>query len=124
MSMKIYVGNLSWGIDEDKLQEAFEQFGDIEDVKIIKDHATKRSRGFGFVTFTDAECGQAAIFEMDGHELDGRNLKVNEAKEKPSGGGFRGRGGGGGGGGGGGRNFKGRDGRRHDNRGKFNRGDN
>jgi cold-inducible RNA-binding protein len=89
---KLYVGGLSWNTDNDGLRQAFERFGDVEDVRVVTDRETGRSRGFGFVTFNSSQAAQAAISEMDGTELDGRNIKVNEAEDKP-------RGGGGGGGG-------------------------
>ncbi len=92
MGNKLYVGGLSWNTDNDGLRQAFERFGDVEDVRVVTDRETGRSRGFGFVTFNSSQAAQAAISEMDGTELDGRNIKVNEAEDKP-------RGGGGGGGG-------------------------
>ena len=94
MGNKLYVGGLSWNTDNDGLRQAFERFGDVEDVRVVTDRETGRSRGFGFVTFSSNEAAQAAISEMDGTSLDGRNIKVNEAEDRP-------RGGGGGGGGGG-----------------------
>jgi cold-inducible RNA-binding protein len=100
---KLYVGGLSWNTDNDGLRQAFERFGDVEDVRVVTDRETGRSRGFGFVTFNSSQAAQAAISEMDGTELDGRNIKVNEAEDKPRGGGggggdrHRGHGGGGGG---------------------------
>ena len=105
---KLYVGGLSWNTDNDGLRQAFERFGDVEDVRIVTDRETGRSRGFGFVTFNSSQSAQDAISEMDGTELDGRNIKVNEAEDKPRGdsrggdsrGGGRGHGGHGGGGGG------------------------
>lgn len=102
MSMKVFVGGLSWNTTDDSLRDAMERFGGVDDVRIITDRETGRSRGFGFVTFTEAEAAQTAIAEMDGTELDGRVVKVNEAQErKPrQGGGY---GGGGGRGQGGGR---------------------
>ena len=102
---KLYVGGLSWNTDNEGLRQAFERFGDVEDVRVVTDRETGRSRGFGFVTFSSNEAAQAAISEMDGTALDGRNIKVNEAEDKPRGGGGGGgerRGGGGGYGGGGG----------------------
>jgi RNA recognition motif-containing protein len=98
---KLYVGGLSWNTDNDGLRQAFERFGDVEDVRVVTDRETGRSRGFGFVTFNSSQAAQAAISEMDGTELDGRNIKVNEAEDKPRGGGgggdrHRGHGGGGG----------------------------
>lgn len=86
MSKKLYVGNLSWNTQEDGFRSAFERFGELEEAKIIYDRETGRSRGFGFVTFAQDEEAMNAISEMDGQELDGRNLRVNEAQErKPSG---------------------------------------
>ena len=94
--MNIYVGNLSYELTEEELQEAFEAFGQVESVKIIKDAYTGRSRGFGFVEMDD-DAARAAIEALNGYEMDGRDLNVNEARDRPK------RGGGGGGGGGGGR---------------------
>lgn len=107
MGKKLFIGGLSWNTNDDGLRQAFEKFGDVEEARIITDRETGRSRGFGFVTFSDGEDARKAISEMDGKELDGRTIKVNEAEEKPrDGGGRGGRGGGGGrggyGGGGGG----------------------
>ena len=95
MSKKLFVGGLSWGTDSDGLRNAFEQFGEVTDSAVISDRDTGRSRGFGFVTFAQASDADNAIEGMNGRELDGRNLNVNEAKERAP------RGGGGGGGGGG-----------------------
>jgi len=110
MSKKLYVGGLSWDTDDSGLRTAFETHGDIEEAKVITDRDTGRSRGFGFVTFSENEAADTAIEAMNGTELDGRSLNVNEAQDRKSGGGgrggFGGRGGGGGrrdGGGGGGR---------------------
>jgi len=103
MGKKLFVGGLSWDTDDQGLRSAFEEFGVVEDAKVISDRETGRSRGFGFVTFQDDEAGVNAIEQMNGAELDGRNLNVNEAQERaPRGGGGGGRGGRGGGGGGGG----------------------
>lgn len=96
MSKKLFVGGISWGTTEDGLRSAFEQYGDVEDVKIITDRETGRSRGFGFVTFVNGQDADTAIDNMNGSELDGRQLNVNEARERAP------RGGGGGGGGRGG----------------------
>lgn len=111
MSKKLFVGGLSWGTTDDSLHGAFSQFGEIVEAKVITDRETGRSRGFGFITFADDDGANQAVSEMDGTELDGRTIKVNEAQDKPArsggggggGGGRGGRGGGGGGGGGGGR---------------------
>ena len=108
--MKIYAGNLSYEVTEEDLRQAFAAFGAVESVAIIKDRSTGQSKGFGFVEMPSKEEGQAAITGMNGKELKGRTLNVNEAlprTDKPSGGGRGGYGGGGGGrggyGGGGGR---------------------
>lgn len=113
MGKKLFVGGLSWDTTDNSLRAAFERFGDIEDVKVITDRETGRSRGFGFVTFADAGATKAAIEEMDGKSLDGRNIRVNEAQERAprEGGGGRGGYGGGGGRGGGGGGYGGGGGR-------------
>ena len=102
MSKKLFVGGLSWGTTDDGLHGAFSRFGEIVEAKVITDRETGRSRGFGFVTFANDEGATSAITEMNGADLDGRTIKVNEAEDK----GFR-TGGGGGGGGGGGRGGRG-----------------
>ena len=106
MSKKLYVGGLSWNTDDHGLRMAFEQHGEISEAKVITDRDTGRSRGFGFITFNEASDADNAIEQMNGTELDGRTLNVNEAQER-SGGGRGGRGGrdnrGGGGYGGGNR---------------------
>ncbi len=109
MSIKLFVGGLNFSTDNAGLRSGFERFGEIDDVAVINDRDTGRSRGFGFVTFADRAAGERAIQEMDGSELEGRTLRVNEAAERPprGGGGFGGGGGGRGGGGGGGRGGKG-----------------
>jgi len=98
--MKVYVGNLSFGIDDEKLREIFSQFGDIEEATVIKDKFSGRSKGFGFVTFSDDESAKKAIAEMNEKEVEGRQLKVNEARpmedRPPRRDGGRGFGGGGG----------------------------
>ena len=117
--MKIYVGNLSFKTTEDELQKEFEAFGEVDSTKIILDQYTNKSRGFGFVEMHDKEEAMAAIAGMNGKELGGNALKVNEAKPResrggpPGGGGGYGRrsgGGGGGGYGGGGGGGRGRPG--------------
>ena len=102
MSKKLFVGGLSWNTDDQGLRAAFEAHGEVTDAKVITDRDTGRSRGFGFVTFSDEAAGTAAMEEMNGVELDGRRLNVNEAQERSRGGGGGGRGGRGGRGGGGG----------------------
>lgn len=108
MNTRLYVGNLSFDTSADAVRTAFAELGQVDDVYLVTDRATGRSRGFAFVTMSTPEEAQRAIQEMDGRMLDGRPLRVNEAEQKPrgggGGGGFRGdRGGFGGGGGGGGR---------------------
>lgn len=108
--MNIYVGNLSFKASEDDVREAFAAYGQVASVAIIKDQATGRSRGFAFVEMPDGSEGNAAISALNGKDLLGRNLTVNEARPRAEGGGggggSRGGGGGyrGGGGGGGGYN--------------------
>jgi len=102
MGKKLYVGNLSYGIGDSDLQRIFEPHGTVQSAQVIMDRDTGRSKGFGFVEMgSDAEA-QAAIQALNGSEVEGRALTVNEARPKPEGGGG-GRGGGYGGGGGGGR---------------------
>jgi len=100
--MRIYVGNLSFQTDEQTLRDLFSQYGNVDDVAIISDRESGRSRGFGFVTMNDDSEAQAAIEATNGMEFEGRTLNVNEAKPRTEGGG-RGGGGGGRGGGYGGR---------------------
>lgn len=93
--MRIYVGNLSFNTDEQRLQELFEPLGQVDSVRLIRDQATGQSRGFGFVEMTDAGQGQAACQALDQREFEGRRLTVNEARpqERRGGGGFDGGGG-------------------------------
>jgi len=97
--MKIYVGNLSYDVSESDLEQAFGEFGEVTSVNILKDKRTGESKGFGFVEMAEVSEGQAAIKEMNGKELQGRELKVDQAKERPArpGGGRGGYGGGRGG---------------------------
>jgi len=106
--MRIYVGNLSFNTDEPQIEQLFGAHGTVESVKVIRDPATGRSRGFGFVEMTDDEQGRAACKALDQQEFEGRRLTVNEARpqERRGGGGFGDRGGRGGGGGGYGRHEK------------------
>ena len=80
MSKKIYVGNLPFSVTQDQLKELFSSFGDIEEVTLISDRATGRSKGFGFVTFTDDAAADKAIADMNGKEIEGRAIKVSEAR--------------------------------------------
>jgi RNA recognition motif-containing protein len=94
--MNIYVSNLSFNIKDEDLREFFAPYGEVTSSKIINDRETGRSRGFGFVEMTDDAASKKAIAELDGAEVDGRNIKVMEAKPKtdrPSGGGGFGKGG-------------------------------
>jgi len=94
--MKIYVGNLPFSMDNEALMELFKEFGEVEEATVVTDRDTGRSRGFGFVTMPDGGEANKAIEAINGREVDGRDLKVNEARPKKQGGGGR-RGGGGGG---------------------------
>jgi len=78
--MKLYVGNLPWSIDDNALKELFASYGDVEDAVVIKDKFSKRSKGFGFVTFSSEEDAKSAMSEMHEKEVEGRPLTVNEAK--------------------------------------------
>jgi RNA recognition motif-containing protein len=117
--MNIYVGNLSWNLKDQDLTDLFTPFGEVSSAKIVTDKFTQRSKGFGFVEMPDDAQAQAAIAQLNGSEVDGRNLVVNESRPKEGGsdsgykkrsfgggggGGFKKGGGGGGGFGGGGGN--------------------
>ncbi len=102
MSMKLYVGNLSFNTSTEDLEKIFGEVGTVESTNIIEDRETGRSRGFGFVEMSTKEAAQTAIATLNGKEIDGRELTVNEAKpreDRGSGGGGGNRGGGGGRGG-------------------------
>lgn len=92
--MNIYVGNISFSMTEEDLTGLFSEYGEVTSCKIITDRDTGRSRGFGFVEMAEDEEGQSAISALNDHDVDGRRLKVNEARPREE------RGGGGGGGGG------------------------
>ena len=105
MGRRLYVGNLPYSTSEDQLTELFSRAGKVDSVRVMRDMATGRARGFAFVEMGTDEEAQRAISEFHEHQLDGRALVVNEARPKPEGGfggggGGRGRGGYGGGGGG------------------------
>ncbi len=97
MSTKLYVGNLSFNVSSDDLQDYFGQAGTVESAKVIEDRETGRSRGFGFVEMSSPEEAAAAIEQFNGQDLEGRSIVVNEARPREEGGGGRGgyRGGGG-----------------------------
>ena len=101
MGKKLFIGGLSWNTDDAGLHAAFAEFGEIVEAKVITDRETGRSRGFGFVSYANDEATAAALEGMNGTMLDGRTLRVDEARERERGAG-RGGGGGYGGGGGGG----------------------
>jgi RNA recognition motif-containing protein len=82
MGKKLYVGNLNFDTTEEELEGAFSQFGNVVSAVIIKDPVSGRSRGFGFVEFADEDSAQAAKDDMNGKELKGRALKVDEAREQ------------------------------------------
>src|SRR6185436_19666280 len=98
MGTKVFVGGLAWATTSEGLKAAFDACGSIVEAKVVTDRDTGRSRGFGFVTFTDETGCRKAIETMDGATIDGRQVRVNEAENKPRDGG---------GGGGGGRSFGG-----------------
>jgi RNA recognition motif-containing protein len=95
MGQKLYVGNLAYGTTEDGLRTKFSEFGTVVSSKIISDRETGNSKGFGFVEMSSDEEGSAAIAGLNGKEIDGRQIRVNEAMDKPrrEGGGGGGRGG-------------------------------
>jgi len=106
MGRKLFVGNLAFSLGEAELRQLFEQKGGVDSVTVMRDLATGRSRGFGFIEMSTDEEAQKAITELNGYAVEGRNLTVNEARAKPerrSGGGGGGGGRGGNRGGGGGR---------------------
>ncbi|HEY6062786.1 MAG TPA: RNA-binding protein [Chitinophagaceae bacterium] len=117
--MNIYVGNLSWNLKDQDLSNLFATHGEVVSAKIVTDKFTGRSKGFGFVEMANDDQAQAAIAALNGSEVDGRNIVVNESRPKPEGGGsggggfkkrsgFGGGGGGGYKGGGGGGGYKGK----------------
>ena len=118
--MNIYVGNLPYSMNDGDLESLFTEFGAVQSAKVIFDRETDRSKGFGFVEMEDSEAGQAAIDALNDADVEGRPLRVNEARPREErgggggGGGYRGGGGGGGfrggdrrGGGGGGGGYRG-----------------
>ena len=94
MGNKLFVGGLSWNTDENSLRAAFLAHGTVEEAKVIIDRETGRSRGFGFVTMSQQSEAADAIAALDGQELDGRTVRVNEAQDRPHRDGGRQRGGG------------------------------
>jgi RNA recognition motif-containing protein len=104
MGKKLYVGNLPYSVGDGELQQLFGQHGNVQSAQVIMDRDTGRSKGFGFVEMGSDQEAQTAIQALNGTEVDGRSLTVNEARPKEGGGGGRG-GYGGGRGGGGGRRY-------------------
>ena len=94
MSNKLFVGGLAWATDSEGLKAAFAKFGEVSEAKVITDRDTGRSRGFGFVTFTDDDAAKEAV-SLNGSELDGRTIRVDFATEKRNSGPRFGGGGGG-----------------------------
>lgn len=80
--MNIYVGNLHYAVDEEDLKGIFEEYGEVSSVKVIMDKFTGKSKGFGFVDMTDDAAANKAIEALNDAELEGRNMRVNEAREK------------------------------------------
>ena len=82
MSKKLFIGNLSWNVDNDGLRKAFETHGEITDAVVITDRGSGRSRGFGFVTFSDDDQAETAAAALNQTELDGRTIKVEVAQDR------------------------------------------
>jgi RNA recognition motif-containing protein len=91
--MKIYIGNMSYNTTEETVRQAFEAFGEIASVNLISDRDSGRPKGFGFVEMANDEHAKAAIAGLNGTEIDGRTVNVNEARPRPEGGGGGNRGG-------------------------------
>ena len=81
--MDIYVGNLPWSCHDDDLRRLFEPFGTVESARVVMDRETGRSRGFGFVQMPDGEAASKAIEALNGQDMNGRPLRVNESQPKP-----------------------------------------
>ena len=80
--MNIYVVNIAWGVSEDELEALFAQYGEVNSARIITDRESGRSKGFGFVEMSTADAGNAAIEALNGNDFGGRDLRVNQAKER------------------------------------------
>lgn len=83
MSQKLFVGGLSWDTNDESLRAAFESYGQVSEAKVVLDRDSGRSRGFGFVSFVEAASAKDAMDQMDGQNLDGRSIRVNEANDRP-----------------------------------------
>lgn len=79
MSVKLFVGGLAWTTTDDLLRAAFSQFGEIEDAHVVNDRETGRSRGFGHVTYSDEDAAEQAIWQLNGKDIEGRNITVRRA---------------------------------------------
>jgi RNA recognition motif-containing protein len=97
MGRRLYVGNLPYSATEEQLTDLFSGAGQVDNVRVMRDMATGRARGFAFVEMSSDDAAQKAIDQFNEHQMDGRPLVVNEARPKPEGGGFGGQHGGGGG---------------------------
>ena len=86
MAKKLFVGGISWNTSEASLREVFEQFGEVAEATIVMDRDTGRSRGFGFVTYNEEADALKALEQLNGTELDGRTIRVDQANERPRGG--------------------------------------
>lgn len=82
MANKLFVGNLSWDTNDDSLRDFFSEMGNVVSAQVIKDRNTGRSRGFGFVEFDNADSAKKAMEELNGKNLDGREINVNEARDR------------------------------------------
>ena len=80
--MNIYVGNIAWGVSEDELEALFAQYGEVNSARIITDRESGRSKGFGFIEMATADSANAAIEALNGYDFAGRDLRVNQAKER------------------------------------------
>ena len=80
--MNIYVGNIAWGVSDDELEALFAQYGEVNSARIITDRESGRSKGFGFVEMANADSANAAIEALNGNDFGGRDLRVNQAKER------------------------------------------
>jgi RNA recognition motif-containing protein len=89
MGRRLYVGNLAWTVTDQDLEDAFTEAGKVENAQVIMDRATNRSRGFGFVEMATDEAADAAITKLNGREIKGRAIRVNEAQARTGGGGGR-----------------------------------
>jgi RNA recognition motif-containing protein len=83
MSKKLFIGSLSWDTSSAELKNAFAAYGEVVEAKVVTDRDTGRSRGFGFVTYQDADSATRAIEELDGSTLDGRSIRVDRANDRP-----------------------------------------